>query len=211
MRSVRGIGGEHMQAIRFLVPAVAAAFALSACGDNPGFSGDAGADAGPAAECAESGNWYDPGTGLCWQNPPAETAKSPGEAMSYCDGLSLGGLDDWRLPAIQELYSLERGCTDGVATGDPSAGGCGVSDPECLEAACAESSPACDCCEALGGSDGDPDGCYWDPGLSGPCDVYWSASPQTDNAFLTWTVPFQYGCVGAASASGFTRCVRGGA
>ena len=69
--------GTIDRAVRLIVGiALLAAFALSACGDDPGSSGDAGTDAGPAAECAEGGNWYDPGTGLCWQNPPAEVAKS---------------------------------------------------------------------------------------------------------------------------------------
>jgi len=199
-----------MKTIRLFVPTLLAAFALSACGDVQGFSGDAGTDAGPAAECAEGGNWYDPGTGLCWQNPPAEMAKSLSDAVGYCDGLSLGDRDDWRLPEIQELHSLVRGCVDGVATGDSSVGDCAVADPECLEAACADTSPGCASCENLGGGDDDPEGCYWDPGLSGTCDVYWSSSPQTDSAAFTWTVPFQYGGVGAASASGFARCVRGG-
>jgi hypothetical protein len=60
-------------------------------------------------------------TKLEWMNPPG-TSDVAG-ALAYCDALVLGGHDDWRLPTIDELRSLIRGCANTV-TGGP----CGASD-----------------------------------------------------------------------------------
>ena len=44
-------------------------------------------------------------TGLVWQQvPPAKMYWD--EAAGYCDALSLGGRDDWRVPTTKQLYSL---------------------------------------------------------------------------------------------------------
>lgn len=48
-------------------------------------------------------------TGLMWQRQsPArvEEPKNRADAITYCDQLSLGGYDDWRLPDVKELVSL---------------------------------------------------------------------------------------------------------
>ncbi len=47
-------------------------------------------------------------TKLQWQdNSEAKTVqKTWSEAISYCENLTLGGYDDWRLPNINELYSI---------------------------------------------------------------------------------------------------------
>jgi hypothetical protein len=47
-------------------------------------------------------------TGLMWQdNSEAKTLKLTWQgAMDYCDGSSLGGYSDWRLPAVEELEDI---------------------------------------------------------------------------------------------------------
>lgn len=46
-------------------------------------------------------------TSLMWQKNPAPTAFSWEDALSYAEGLSWSGFDDWRLPNIKELQSLQ--------------------------------------------------------------------------------------------------------
>jgi len=45
-------------------------------------------------------------TGLIWQKSEVLAATSKSEAESYCNTLSLGGYDDWRLPESHELFNL---------------------------------------------------------------------------------------------------------
>jgi len=47
-------------------------------------------------------------TGLQWQdNEDAKTVEKTWiEAIKYCENLTLGGYDDWRLPNFNELYFL---------------------------------------------------------------------------------------------------------
>lgn len=52
------------------------------------------------------GTVSDDNTGLVWQQTPDYSQYSYDEAIAYCESLSLGDYDDWRLPEIKELYSL---------------------------------------------------------------------------------------------------------
>ena len=45
-------------------------------------------------------------TGLVWQQDGPTDVKTCKDALSYCEGLNLGGHDDWRLPNAKELKSL---------------------------------------------------------------------------------------------------------
>ena len=60
-----------------------------------------------AATLADNSNGTvtDSKTGLVWQQGEPG-AKVWGDALTYCEGLSLGGATDWRLPNIEELESL---------------------------------------------------------------------------------------------------------
>jgi hypothetical protein len=45
-------------------------------------------------------------TGLMWQQSDDGVERTWADAGSYCDGLSLGGYSDWRLPSRQEIVSI---------------------------------------------------------------------------------------------------------
>ena len=158
------------------------------------------------------GGKQDPNTGLCWQNPPSENTQTWADALTYCDSLSLGGFDDWRLPMIQELISLLRGCVDGLNTGDLSISSCAVTDPGCLENACSDS--GCWYCDLLEGPDHNPWGCYWDPALAGQCewDLFWSSSSVASDEYSVWSVGFYSSTVNCSSKNNMNlvRCVRDG-
>lgn len=127
-------------------------------------------------------------------------------AKSHCGSLSLGGSSDWRLPTINELRSLIRGCP---AT--QKGGACGVTN-SCLKEKCWKD----DLCKPCSVNDGPgPDGAYWPPELSGDVFWYWSSSPVADDFDgLAWSVYFQSGNIGNGRSlvtggyGSFARCVR---
>ncbi len=49
----------------------------------------------------------DAARGLAWQRADDGTKKTWEQALSYCEGLTLGGASDWRLPNVKELASIE--------------------------------------------------------------------------------------------------------
>ena len=55
---------------------------------------------------ANSDTVIDNKTQLEWQKTTLDDNKTWGTAITYCEGLTLGGYDDWRLPNFNELYSL---------------------------------------------------------------------------------------------------------
>jgi hypothetical protein len=161
----------------------------------------------PYTECASGAGRYDPLTGLCWEEPPSGGELDWDSAVAYCNALSIGGFDDWRLPMIQELVSLIRGCMDCTDTGDLAISECGVTDPDCLIwDPCWDE---CGTCEELAGPDDDPAGCFWDPALSGVCITYWSASSCEPSTYA-WIVYFQLGGVYVREKveTEYFRCVR---
>lgn len=130
--------------------------------------------------------WTDSSTGLMWQVWSfVKWEWRWDHANEFCEGLSLGGYTDWRLPTISEQRSLIRGCPATV-----TGGSCGVTD-ECLDVnTCFDET--CDVgCPSGGGPD---DGCYWPAVLEGLCLWEWSSSSVDPgvwavyfgNAFLTF-------------------------
>lgn len=45
-------------------------------------------------------------TGLTWAQGLSESSMSWEDAVDYCENLTLGGYDDWRLPSLKELWSI---------------------------------------------------------------------------------------------------------
>lgn len=121
-------------------------------------------------DAAPIASWTDPATGLIWEKNPTETEVNWAQAVDHCGGLAGGA--GWRLPDIDELRSLIRGCP-GTVTG----GSCNesVSCPGAGTDCCNE---PCMGCEWLKGPG--PGGCYWPDELKGLCDWYWSATAAGD-------------------------------
>jgi hypothetical protein len=173
-------------------------------GLDDGGTDDAGVDAdGGLIPC--DGGWYDPTSGLCWQDPPSGTLMTWYDAVSYCENLVLGGhpVRTWRLPTISELRSLIRGCPT-TETG----GTCGVTD-SCLGYGCW--SDACGACGHLGGPGAG--GRYWPPELAASGGWwFWSSSSYSGSSSSAWVVNFNGGNVGygAKAGSSYVRCIRRG-
>jgi len=45
-------------------------------------------------------------TGLTWEQSPNSGPSSWPQAQEYCEALSLGGQEDWRMPSLKELFSI---------------------------------------------------------------------------------------------------------
>jgi len=167
--------------------------------------------------------WMDPATELTWQMPSAVRVMSWQEAIDYCAALYLEG-DGWRLPNIDELRTLVRGCP-ATAPG----GSCGVSE-SCLEFyTCFIDDPTGTTSSCNGCMDG---GCNWDPALfyegESSCQPhYWSSStyhavlpltgePTEEDGRAAWTLSYGGALVGFSDKSAGmmglgplrVRCVR---
>ncbi len=141
----------------------------------------------------EVGTWLDSTTGLTWQNPPAAEGMRLANARTYCSQLGTG----WRLPIIDELRSLVRGCTSTQADGL-----CTIND-ECIL-------DYCDYTDCTGCSDesGPASGCYWPNELEGYCNWYWSESKD----HLSYPIIASFaGPIAAMSENPYlqVRCVSG--
>ena len=143
--------------------------------------GDTDTGTNPFSECDNEFTWLDETSGLCWQEPPPEDDMTYEEAVDYCAGLAPG----WRLPLIQELFTLIQGCGSSE---------CGVHDPDCLSDTCANGAD----CESCGFLDGPgPGGCYWDDVLGLDCGGhYWSSSEPEENQQVVWNIIYSAASVG---------------
>jgi hypothetical protein len=169
--------------------------------------GDGDADGDDGAEDASapcSDGWLDPATGLCWENPPSGILVAWVAAATYCEDLSSGSGLPWRLPAIDELRTLVRGCP-GTETGGP----CGVSSTCPSSATCFDVS-ACASCPSRAGPG--PGGCYWpDEFGTAACGWYWSSIPAPDRPGWTWGLGFDNAAIYLSEQTCTTcwvRCVR---
>ncbi|HPQ67907.1 MAG TPA: DUF1566 domain-containing protein [bacterium] len=128
--------------------------------------------------------WRDPATGLVWEKVPTSGYVNWMDANDFCQHLSLGGYNDWRLPTINELRSLIVGC-DGSARG----GSCGVNN-NCSNSWCQNEE-----CYSCFHGDGPSNGCFGTTDLPGACNYYWSSSNVPDQEDRAWAVGFTSGFV----------------
>ncbi|HEY3664628.1 MAG TPA: DUF1566 domain-containing protein [Polyangiaceae bacterium] len=64
------------------------------------------ADPAPPARLLTADMVADTGTGLFWERTPGSGWNTYDVVKAYCDGLSLGGYDDWRMPSIVEMLTI---------------------------------------------------------------------------------------------------------
>jgi hypothetical protein len=154
--------------------------------------------------------WEDLETGLCWMKEDARIEISENEyqdiyfmdwwdADTLCSKLEWGGYRDWRLPRIQELVGLIRGC--------PSID-CPVDDPDCLDYTCNDDQDCAGCATGPGA-----EGCYWPYELGPSCSFpRWSTSLVESYSELAWCVAFSGASVFPRNRNDNdnpVRCVRG--
>ncbi len=118
-------GGASAPAVTGGVGVIGSAGSSGSAG-NAGSAGSAGAGGGASGSCTPSsgtealagGMVLDRATCLMWEAEPGFVAGGNWEpSKTYCENLSLGGFDDWRMPTVVELGStpiafIGRLCTD---------------------------------------------------------------------------------------------------
>ena len=182
-------------------------FALACSGGDQDTS-----EGGDDPSCSSAWGLRDSATDLCWENPSDEVYRAWDEAIAACESSTVGDASDWRLPDIDELASLLRGCDDGVVTSADDESSCSMEPEGCAATdSCVGTSDCGACAYYEGPAD---DGCYWLDGLAGSCtNAYWSSSTDGGNGVNPWFVTFGDGAIGGQgpSTSAFlVRCVRGG-
>lgn len=100
------IYAESSTACDYTSPVCSTRFGSASCMDPTMAQWPAPADIGPS-NYADNGDGTitDTVTGLIWQKTSGPARVWTG-ALVYCDGLSLAGHDDWRLPGVVELASI---------------------------------------------------------------------------------------------------------
>jgi hypothetical protein len=136
--------------------------------------------------------WTDSSTGLMWQSGEVQN-RTWQEAMDYCDGLDYEGYTDWKLPNLDELKSLVKGC-DKTAS-------CTVTTSCTGYTACHN-----DNC-----SDGCASGNYLPPEVGQQKSTYWTSDEEEQTPQNAWMVNFTTGSVSYLKKTWdnqLARCVR---
>ena len=167
--------------------------------NNGGSEGEGGESETPAdvSECSANGSFpcKDSANGLVW-SAVSKNDMNWNKAVSYCEKLTEGGLNSWRLPTISELRTILQNC-DGTVAG----GVCAVNDPDHLSLVNDDSS---DCRCEYKGEDTDysrlGDGDIW----------LWSSSVSSDDGNDRWCAVFGEGGLAPIGKDNvnFVRCVK---
>lgn len=132
---------------------------------------------------------------LIWSKKATDTMKWA-NAQTYCEKLTEGGFDDWRLPTISELRTLILNCPGSMPDGN-----CKVKDPGCLSLKACYTDATCSCSE-------DSSGKY---SVFGETDILWSSSTRSDADTSRWRVDFDSAKPYSLNKEldyGTVRCVR---
>ena len=126
--------------------------------------------------------WKDPETNLTWAPKPTAFSSTYDKAKEYCNDLSEGGFNDWRMPNIDELRTLALNCS-AIETG----GSCRISDKtHCLSYDECYSSENCACSNEY--SNDKEYSKFHDKGM----EWYWSSSVLPDYSGVIWGITFFY-------------------
>lgn len=147
-------------------------------------------------EESENRTWTDIEFGLMWQKAGMCEELDWAGAQEYCANLTVADFTDWRLPTLDELRKLVRGCSSAEFFGP-----CGVNE-SCTEPECRNQD--CDGCLWAKGPD---NGCYWAGDVKGPCNEYWSVTPVPDSD-TAWYLNFKNGFIAADYMDKTYPCIR---
>ena len=129
--------------------------------------------------------WTDPESGLMWESAPSGGSGYWSNMKEHCSSLSLANHSDWRMPNIDEIRSLIRGCP---ATAFNSSQ-CNIKEGGCLASSCKD-----DSCAGCPIGEGPAEGYYRPDEVDLGGSFYWSTSLEPDYGSV-WGVQFDMGVV----------------
>lgn len=139
--------------------------------------------------------WTDTDSGLIWQAGLVEN-RTWQDAVNHCEALDYEGFSDWRLPNLDELKSLVKGCS--------TISSCEITSSCTGYTACHGGTDACD--------KGCGKGNYLPPQLGQQNLMYWTSDVEEQTPKNAWLVDFSYGTVKYLLKTWdnkLGRCVRG--
>ena len=134
-----------------------------------------------------------------WQKQPPPEKMTVEDAIRYCAELDLGGRRDWRLPTVDELRALIKGCPETEIGGACSTRDKNHGHPSWSEA-----------CQGCPYERGPAQGCYRSKELKGDCGWTWSSVCPERCDDDVWGVNFRDGSVTTSYTyhEEIVRCVR---